>query len=376
MRRKKKILFISHTSEPTGAPISLLNLLKYKPKDIYLDLNVVSMVGGDLEKEFSKICPTVSFSDYPGNTLFDKLYIKMKGAYKLILYLNRYKPDIVFINSLANFRAITISKFFKYKVFVFVREYDEMFNRLTFLRKKAVLLADKVFVPTQNHKKWVIDLGYKGDIEVIPNGIDLEFIKKSMREINNLPKDFQAFLQNNKGRYVIANIGKMSFRKGWDLFLEIIRYFQNRGNMCFLIIGDFERKEDREIFEKEIKKMNIKDRVHITGMIENIFPLLKYVDVLAFTSRKEVFPRTVLECGVVGIPIIAFKSPDLEEIFPEGYQYFVEPYNINSFCGKLEKLLYDNMEKKKISEVLMEKFERYDIKKISQDFFEKICKKL
>jgi len=75
--------------------------------------------------------------------------------------------------------------------------------------------------------------------------------------------------------------------------------------------------------------------------------MLKYVDVLAFTSRKEVFPRTVLECGVVGIPIVAFKSPDLEEIFPEGYQYFVEPYNINSFCGKLEKLLYDNMEKKK-----------------------------
>jgi len=57
-KRKTSILFISHDSSLTGAPILLINLLKLLSRTGTYDIRILLCRGGYLEDEFAKIAPT------------------------------------------------------------------------------------------------------------------------------------------------------------------------------------------------------------------------------------------------------------------------------------------------------------------------------
>lgn len=369
-KKKPHILFVSHVLDRSGAPRSLLYLLKYLPKKEQFNFSLIAMRRNDLEKDFKKIINDITII-----TRTPPKNIILKGLERLLTipiyvkHLLRINPDLVFINSSANSRAIILSKLLGYKTFVFVREFEDMYIKFANLRKKAILFADKVFVTNEIQKDWVINnVGFKKEVKIIPNGIDFKEIELLSR--SQPDKKFLEFIE--KYKYIVGNIGYMSYIKGWDLFIDVIKNFKNNKEVGFVIIGDFIKKNEKEQFEKKIKDLNMEERVYITGIVDNVFSYLKYVKVVAVTSRSETFSRVILESISLGIPVVSFDVGGIKAVLPHNYKYLIQPFNTNLFSSNLEKLLISEKEWENISNILLTHRKNFDINIIVEALLEEL----
>jgi len=290
----------------------------------------------------------------------------------------RIKPDIVFINSSANTRAILISKILKYllryKIIIYVHEYDENYRFFKFIRKKSILLGDKLLIVNKDQEEWIRKgNNFKGTIDVISNGIDFNEVNNLMRE-----EPEQKFIEfRNKYKYIIANVGNMTKRKGFDLFMESINKLISRKDIGFIIIGDFMLPKEKTIFLEYVKSKKVESRIFITGYTNNIFKYLKYVDVVANTSRSETFSRVTLEAITIGVPVVSFRIKGLKYTLPEDYNYFATPFNLDEFTDLLLQILNLNKDgKNKLVDELKKHSKKFSIKSISKDFWNVILKEL
>ena len=367
-----KILFISHVLDSSGAPRSLLLLLKHIPRSEYIDIYLLGLRRDELRGEFEKVIgkPVIVITENPPRNKLLKLVERIITIPKIFYYLWKINPDLVFVNSAANSRAILISKLLGYKTYVFVREYEDMFVSLANFRKRFIRLADKVFVTNEAHEAWVKDrLKYKGRTAIIPNGIDL-------KEVNILLQDepdeqFLEFVK--KHNFIIANIGYMSLRKGWDYFLEVIKSLKEYKDIGFLIIGDFIHYEEKDHFIRNIREEKMSERLFITGLTSNIYRYLKYADAVSITSRSEAFPRVALESIAIGKPVVFFNVGGISSIFPESYKYKVKPFDIQEYVSCLLEIYHmEKTESDNLKSLLKERAKYFDIRTLSSKFYKEI----
>ena len=368
-KKRYKILFISHVLDRSGAPRSLWFLLKHMSKRKDIDIYLLGLRRDDLETEFSKILtnPPIVITKNPPKNKYLKLVERIITIPKIFSYIWKINPDLVFINSAANSRAILISKVLGYKTYVFVREFEEGFVSLSNLRKRFINLADKVFVTNEIQEIWLRKkLKYKGKIIVIPNGIDFEELRDLITEE---PEDrFLKFTSNYN--FIIANIGYMSFRKGWDYFSEIIKRLKEYKDIGFVIIGDFINENEKKKFISRLEKEGLLERVFITGLTNNIYKYMKYVDVIAITSRSETFSRVALESMAIGRPVVFFDVGGIKLLFPENYKYKVRPFDIRRYVSCLLEIYYmDRTSLENLKNKLREKTNEFDIKILSNKFY-------
>ena len=373
-KKKMKILFISHVLDGSGAPRSLLSLIKDFPRK-ELDLYLLALRRNDLEKEFKEILnkdPIIITRNPPSNK-FLKLIERVLTIPRLIYYLWRINPDLVFINSAANSRAILFSKLLGYKIYLFVREFDKEFAFLPKIRRKFINFADKVFCLSNTHENWLREkVNYRKKIIILPNGINLDEVRTlSLEEPEG---KFRKFVK--KFNFVIANVGYLSIRKGWDYLLMVIEQLKDEKDIGFVIIGDFLEKKDKERFLHRLRELKLENRVYITGITENVFKYLKYCHLTAITSRSEVFPRVALESMSLGIPVVFFDVGAIKTIVYENYKYKVKPFNIDEFTSHILEIKMLNYTNKTagLKSMLIERAKKFDIKNISAKFYNEILK--
>lgn len=367
----KRILFITHVLDGSGAPRSLLNLLKHMPKDENLEKKLIGLRWNLLEKEFKNILGEDNvfiINPKPPKNKFLKLIERVLSIPKIAYLIYKINPDIVFINSAANSRTIFLSKFLGYKVYLFVHEFDEEFAFMGKIRRKFINLADKVLCLSNKHKYWLSNnVKYKRDIIVLPNGINLKEIEDFL--IENPERNFFKF--KSKFKFLISSVGFLSYRKGWDYLLEIIKNLKSEEEIGFVIIGDFVNNSEKEKFLKEVKINNLAEKIYITGLTSNVFKYLKYSDLNIITSRSEVFPLVVLECMSLGVPIVFFDVGSIRDIVPEDYSFKVNPYDIKTFIKYIKEIKNMDIDRKKeLSNTLRKKVEEFDIHKISHKLYQ------
>ena len=365
----KKYLFISHVLDNSGSPRALLELLKHKPQTSNYKIYLVGMRWNHLENEFRKYVNHIKvITKNPPQNLLLKSFERLKSIYPLYLYIRKLNPDLVFINSSANTRAIFLSKLMGYKTYVFVHEFEESYRKLGKIRKNFIKLADKVFVTNQIQKEWIRhNIGYKKDIVIIPNGIDIKIVEK--KSTNKVPYKFLKF--KNKFKYIISTIGYISYVKGWDIFLEIAKKLNNE-DIGFVIVGDFIESKEKNKFFKLAKKYNLMDKIYITGIVNNVFPYIKHSDIICITSRTETFSLVALESMAMGKPIVTFDIGAIKTVLPDGYPFLIEPFKIEEYSSSIRYILNNYQKLTHIFNKLKKRSESFDINKIARKFFEEI----
>jgi len=367
-----KVLFISHVLDGSGAPRSLLTIIKNLPKKSGVDYFLLALRRENLEKEFKEILgnKVIIVNRKPPHNKFLKLVERFVTIPKIVYYILKINPDVIFVNSAANSRAIFISKVFGYKTIVFVHEFDEQFAFLHRIRRKFIRLADKIICLSDIHKKWIIEeVGFKKEIVVLPNGIDLQEVEKF--SIEEVDEEFKKFIKNFN--FLVANIGFLTKRKGWDCFLSIIKNLKYESSIGFVIIGDFLDMDEKKEFLEELKKERLEKRVYITGLTDNVFKYLKYCHLTALTSRSEVFPMVALESMALGIPIIFFDVGAIKIIPPENYPYKVKPFNIDTYVDLIIKIKnLDLQEIKSIVRTIQERAKYFDANNIANQIYKQL----
>lgn len=161
---------------------------------------------------------------------------------------------------------------------------NQMYNKA----KKIIVISDRT-------EKSVVDVfpDQKNKLVKIYNGIDTQRVRRLSEEENDILVM----------RPAVAVVGRLDDNKNPLRAVRILKRLHERGcggHMYF--IGDGELLEDVRTLSKEEE---LEEYVHLTGYLENPFPVMKRCDCTLMTSRSEGFQMSLLESLTLGVPFIS-----------------------------------------------------------------------
>ena len=155
-------------------------------------------------------------------------------------------------------------------------------------------------------------------LHTIHNGINAN--RFLMSNVNN-PK----LLLNG---FVICTVGRIVKEKGLiDLLRAFGKFAEENPESTLLIIGGILHQENNEVLDKFLmiaKELNIEDKIHITGLVDNVEDYLSLADLYIHSSYREGVPRSVLEAMSLEKVVVASNIRGAREILANnkcGYLY-------------------------------------------------------
>jgi glycosyltransferase involved in cell wall biosynthesis len=141
----------------------------------------------------------------------------------------------------------------------------------------------------------------------IANGIDREYLLKDP------PWPVRERLGIGTDESVLAAVGSLITRKGFDLLLRSLRrLLDEKGKAHLLIVGDGEEGDRLQALTQEL---GLCERVHFLGERQDVGAILRGgVDLVVSGAREEVFGLTLVEAGALGLPVTAFAVGGIPEV--------------------------------------------------------------
>ena len=363
------ILILVTKAEIGGAQMSVLNLAEELKKQGH-NVTVAFGYGNFLSEELKKL-------DIPYYR-FKKL-VRTHCPLKNLLFLFEFKNylklnnfDIIHINSSNALLAGIAAKLSKSKAktaFTFrgMSLLDSNYKKNKFLKiiyrayfKFLLKYIDKkVFVSKFNYdfalKEKIIKKG-----NVVYNGLNKERLKfYDKQKVKNL---LAAHLQTNlDNKFIIGSIGRHCYAKNYEFLINIFQDILkiNPFAVC-VIIGGF--GEETYKYKKLIKKLNLKNKIFLTGEINNASKFISAFDLFTLVSRYEGMPITLIESLFAGLPILATRVGGIPEMLNNNEQQLFELNNKNDFLKKFIALSQEEKIIKDIKRNNRKRAEKYDIK--------------
>ena len=172
-------------------------------------------------------------------------------------------------------------------------------------------------------------------LNVIHNGINTErfFIENISSPNIQLPG------------FVVCTIGRIAKPKGLMDLLEAFSIFSSQiPDSTLLIIGGVLHKEQDQLlvdFMEFADKLNIKDKIYITGLVDNVEDYLPLADVYVHPSYREGVPRSVLEAMSMERVVIATRIRGAKEIIESGENGFLYTKgNVKELCKIIDEVCF------------------------------------
>jgi L-malate glycosyltransferase len=152
-------------------------------------------------------------------------------------------------------------------------------------------------------------------ITVIPNGIDFRRFDASLQGF-----DREAFRRRMKippGNLLVGTVGEIKRQKGHEEYLRAAAIIaREKSNVHFVVTGaDGTRTgEHRATLERLINELNLTNRVHLTGRLDDVAPLLSALDVYVSASHTESFGLAIVEAMAAGLAVVATATEGALEI--------------------------------------------------------------
>jgi glycosyltransferase involved in cell wall biosynthesis len=194
---------------------------------------------------------------------------------------------------------------------------------------KRVLSAQKIF----NANK----------ISVIPNGIDFRRLDASLENFDR--DEFRKQMKIPPESLLIGTVGEIKKQKGHEDFLRAASLIaRERTDAHFIIVGadSTSTGEHRASLERLIAELNLTDRVHLTGWLDDVAPLLAALDAYVSASHTESFGLAIVEAMALGLPIVATATEGAQEIINSDDAGVLVPVSdVEAMASALLRLLED-----------------------------------
>jgi glycosyltransferase involved in cell wall biosynthesis len=203
------------------------------------------------------------------------------------------------------------------------------------VEKFALFLPDRIIsVSSHTANKLKNQLNSKKPIDLIPNGIKTEMIKKVNR---------------SKEECEVIFTGRLLTHKNVDVLIKSIHLVKRKlpGIRCS-IVGNGPEKES---LIDLTNKLNLKNNIRFYDFLdkqEDVFSLIKSSKVLVLPSTREGFGMVVIEANACGVPVITVNSKDnaAKELIKEGKNGFVCLLDEKDISEKLITILSNSTDSK------------------------------
>lgn len=196
--------------------------------------------------------------------------------------------------------------------------------------------------------------GYKGEIAIIPNGVDVEHFGGAMQ------KSERNFIRSSWGvaekAFVIVTASRLVFKNGVDIIIESLKYLPP--DVVLVIAGSGEDEEKlkfqvssfpttpsavaKALADKRLRRAGkFQDRVVFLGHIDhNSLPrVLKAADVFVRPSRSEGLGNAFLEAMAAGLPVVATPVGGIVDFIKDGESgLLVAPDNASQLAQVINEL--------------------------------------
>jgi glycosyltransferase involved in cell wall biosynthesis len=375
----KKILFISHDAQPTGAPIFLLNFLRWFSANTGIPFTILLREGGALEPDFAaltavSVCKnkTRGKRTLIGGAIqgLDLLTIIERVQLRAIKKrLARDKIGLIYSNTITNGLVLEALSSLGCPVISHVHELEYVIRHhsggpknLERVRQHtehyiAVSQAVKDNL-IQNHGilESTIEVIY-GFVSSAPDLLgNREGGKSTIRELLNIPEN----------ALIVGASGMIQWQKGTDLFIQLAQKISQQETefpVHFLWVGGETEGANIDSPQDDIKNLGLEDRIHFVGFKPNPVDYFSVFDVFVLVSREDSFPLVMLETAALGKPIVCFADAGGAEEFVEDDCGFVVPYlDIEAMAEKVLELLNSTSLRRRFGQQAAQKVrERHDI---------------
>jgi len=303
----KRMLFVSHASNLSGAPILLLNLTRSLVKHSQVEIDFLILQDGELVPEFEKI---------------GKVHFPSKWRSRLNRILKKVVPslhvDAVSPRLLHRYDLILLNTIVSAKFFSKLKNAD-MERTVLYIHELPVEIASylgdsevsqileqtgSVLVPSEAVRKGLekfrLDDSNQSKIESLHYFIPNQYSEREQS------------VNSEKGhRFVVGGCGQPSLRKGNDLFLETARLLFERypdADIVFKWKGGLESSPFFRQLRRHIDLIGLNGRVIFAENTREMAPFYAEIDVLFLSSREDPYPLVVLEAASAGRPTICFEN--------------------------------------------------------------------
>jgi len=202
------------------------------------------------------------------------------------------------------------------------------FEKLNPIRKisyrRLAKRAAAFTVVSHQLKNALIGHGFRKDIEIIPNVVEVPNLERGKNEITQIVT-VADFHERNKN---ISGI------------LHAIAKLKEEFNFHWTIVGD---GDDREEIQKLAEDLNLTDRVDFPGRIpqEEVHKTLADCDLLVVNSRFETFSMVTVEALMLGLPIIATRCGGPENFVNSSNGFLIDTDDQEGLENALRTFLKD-----------------------------------
>lgn len=307
-----RILFIGHEAKRTGAPLVLIDVIKWFAKEKH-DCDLLLLNGGELENEYSLVCKNIYLAKHRSlvERGLDKVLSRdpsIATVKKIYRRLKHKNYDMIYANTVVSLSvAAELKKKMHVKTVLHVHELEyaisiqaglDSFNR----KSKSIDL----FVAVSN----AVKNNLVSNFSLTPNSIKVLYPFPKAIKLS-LGDNIQSELDISDKTFVIGGAGQMSWTKGVDIFMLIAKEFSKRAktnDYKFVWVGGFPlTQRENEQFKTELKKLEIPN-IYFTGHVNNTFDYFKYFSVFLMTSKEESLSLVAMESAMLKKPTVYFEN--------------------------------------------------------------------
>jgi glycosyltransferase involved in cell wall biosynthesis len=374
---KKKILFVITKSNWGGAQRYVYDLATSLDKNEF-EAEVIAGGNGLLKEKLENAGITVTSLQVLDRDI--NLKKELLAAKELWSIFRAHKPDVVHLNSSkAGGLGALAARLAGVKKIVFTAHawaFNE--NRgtlskllISFLHWLTVILSHQTIAVSDSVREQVIHMPFmKKKIEVIHLGMDpFSFKEKEgARAALRAAADRQE-LQEDAHQLWVGTVSELHPVKGIPYTIDAIALLKEEyPQLRFYIIGE---GDQRPLIEKQIVKRRLESEVHLSGFVDDAKTYLKAFDIFVLSSLSEAFGYSLIEAGLVGIPVIATKVGGIPEVIDEA-GILVPPRNGRAIADAIKQLIDSPEERNRLASALHKRvLTTFTIKEMCQKTFAK-----
>ena len=345
MKKKIRILFITHSLEYGGSERVLTNLInKINLKKFEVHVLIL--------KNVSK--KNLNLNERDIAIHFLKSQRLRYSIFKLIKKINYINSDFIFTTSINLNLFIIIFRFLLNYKKNLVRIESMPSQHINYLPYKYLYKmgikylyprSDILFVTSEAMKIDYASLALiTKNVQILNNGVNIKYLSNFKKK----------FYQNNDELNLIY-VGRINKEKGLDFVIDKFTKIKNKIKLT--IVGDGEYLKNLKF---KVSKKNLSKRIIFSGFNPEPYNLISNADLLILPSEYEGFPNVILEALSLDIPVLASSNcialRDFENVTLINFE--------NQFVNFINKF--------KKYKIKTESLHNYDLENVISTFEEKL----
>jgi len=190
----------------------------------------------------------------------------------------------------------------------------------------------------------------------IYSGIDIEKFEDAQPVDLNIPSDHLKVLM----------AGRLAKGKGFEELIQAAKKVaKQEKKISFLIAGEGELELK---IRKRIRDNALEDHFLLLGYRDDLYRVMKSVDLFVLPSHAEGTPRVITEAMAAGLPVVATRVGGIPEQIEDGRNgLLIQPKNSDQLAEAILKLSRDGEIRKKMGRESYKRVQRFSLQKMIED---------